>query len=1586
MSPAVMDVQSPLTSPPQMQPKQQQSFTPQNPNPNPLFPFDSGSNLPEQHQSSNLGFSLPFVPRMSSEKSNSSAVSGRSKPRLVKIRRQKGSQQGKSSNNSGLKPFQSVLENSNQVNNATSSSSNGFNSLVGDVGFVFGSHKNSLMSNLNSEKEQCTGNAEGFGSFNNMGFVFGVNKSNWDSNLHSEHKESSGGVGELGANVGFVFGANKSSSLTNSDLERRPSSGNVQQLGADEFGELNYGGFVFGAKKSNSVSNKNSEQRASNGSEGQMHADEFRKFDSVQFGSKPTTSVSSSNFEAREPSVNVEIFGEGGGTMKEENKAEFRKLDDQCFVFSGDLMSNSNLKKKESHENVEKSASDVSGKMKLDFGKLDNTSFVLGGNWSELTSNFDSVKSESNENGGKSVPIGSQKMKLGAQLGLSDNVRFNSSACLKSSSSISDFQKRESSESSGKSDFEDVGKMKVDIEVGSVVNNKDNFVFGSSVSSTSASGTSTSHKLTDEMKKLTVDDCGKIECSDNAEDPNINSYGSSNHVFVFGSDKSPPGFCQGKARTTSYEQVKDANLKGPGNASAVEKTEGVNFRTIDENVFVFSSSIYAAGSFGGGERHVMPTEKDKNTSGLGVFDGIKLGCPFGSSWEEKQPANVDEKSSNGPSVSTSTPKPFTFQAGLGKISDGPQDQLNDDTNLNKTSNQSLFSSSGLGFEVPSMGRFENKDKFSFTSTPVGLGASTTDFRTLNRDASFSFTANLYNGLNKKLEFCEKSISIKDKTGKKTRRKLRQAIPVQQQSRQNCVSKEGSQQNPDSPACYSPMDFSPYHDNSCAPSAVNATSSTCASDEDLAAAREGPNTSEDDKKCRGKHEEVSKNHYERFVAHSSLEEAETECSNFKSEQKTINRGGGVAEDSVNSDRKREESECVKQFCFASSVEDISVRNFTFSVSSAQDNFSVTKRQNLKKYRMKVGHGPNCTTPSQKVDTVSSSVQSSPLDSGYLHRIWAQDKEGDIISSQRKGENKSKGGEEHDKGSTAATLEACEKWRIRGNQAYEKGYRSEAEEFYTKGINCVLHSEKSGCCVEPLVLCYSNRAAARMSRGRMREALGDCMMAASLDPTFHKVQIRAANCHLALGEVEGALQYFSKCVESGSHVCLDRRIIIEAANGLQNAQKVAKCMNQCAELLQQRTSNAANSALEIISQVLSISSYSEKLLEMKGEALLMLQRYEEVIQLCEQTLVFAEKNFAMVTGDNNLVNVDGLEYKNSSIKLWRWLLISKSYFYLGRLDEALDLLEKQELLRSTEDRHGSSTRESSIPFAVTVRELLHRKNAGNEAFQSGRHTEAVEHYTAVVSSSIESRPFAAICFCNRAAAHQSLGQIADAIADCSLAIALDGSYSKAVSRRATLHETIRDYEQAASDLHRLISLLEKQSQEKVQQCGSPDGSAGGNVKELRQAHRRLSSVEEKAKKGISLDHYLILGIKPSDAASEIKKAYRKAALRHHPDKAGQFLARSESGDDGQLWKEIADEVHKDADRLFKMIGEAYAVLSDPTKRSHYDLQEELRNAQKESNGSRASRGPSDYYSSPFDGSASRRYWKQTWKTYGNSRSQF
>lgn len=80
--------------------------------------------------------------------------------------------------------------------------------------------------------------------------------------------------------------------------------------------------------------------------------------------------------------------------------------------------------------------------------------------------------------------------------------------------------------------------------------------------------------------------------------------------------------------------------------------------------------------------------------------------------------------------------------------------------------------------------------------------------------------------------------------------------------------------------------------------------------------------------------------------------------------------------------------------------------------------------------------------------------------------------------------------------------------RGNQAYTAGDLSKAEDCYTQGVNCVSRSETSKSCLRALMLCYSNRAATRMSLGRMRDALGDCIMAAEIDPSFLRVQVRAA----------------------------------------------------------------------------------------------------------------------------------------------------------------------------------------------------------------------------------------------------------------------------------------------------------------------------------------------------------------------------------------------------------------------------------------------------------------------------------------------
>lgn len=76
-------------------------------------------------------------------------------------------------------------------------------------------------------------------------------------------------------------------------------------------------------------------------------------------------------------------------------------------------------------------------------------------------------------------------------------------------------------------------------------------------------------------------------------------------------------------------------------------------------------------------------------------------------------------------------------------------------------------------------------------------------------------------------------------------------------------------------------------------------------------------------------------------------------------------------------------------------------------------------------------------------------------------------------------------------------------------------------------------------------------------------------------------------------------------------------------------------------------------------------------------LQLRRYEEVIQFCEQTMGSAETNSSTLGVDSKSKNVDGHELqKGFSSRLWRWNLIIKSYFYLGRLDEALEFVKKQE----------------------------------------------------------------------------------------------------------------------------------------------------------------------------------------------------------------------------------------------------------------------------------------------------------------------
>lgn len=193
------------------------------------------------------------------------------------------------------------------------------------------------------------------------------------------------------------------------------------------------------------------------------------------------------------------------------------------------------------------------------------------------------------------------------------------------------------------------------------------------------------------------------------------------------------------------------------------------------------------------------------------------------------------------------------------------------------------------------------------------------------------------------------------------------------------------------------------------------------------------------------------------------------------------------------------------------------------------------------------------------------------------------------------------------------------------------------------------------------------------------------------------------------------------------------------------------------------------------------------------------------------------------------------------------------------------------------------------------LKQKKEEGNEAFKMGRWAQALNLYNEALHIDKNNKAVNAKLYFNKATVCAKLNQTKEAADACTKALELDENYVKALLRRAKCYTELGEFEDAVKDYEKLYK-IDKSKENKI----------------------LLQNAKLALKKSKRKDYYKILGVDKSASEDDIKKAYRKRALVHHPDR--------HSG--------APDSERREQERRFKEVGEAYGVLSDPKKRARYD----------------------------------------------------
>ncbi|KAF2125696.1 TPR-like protein [Dothidotthia symphoricarpi CBS 119687] len=381
-------------------------------------------------------------------------------------------------------------------------------------------------------------------------------------------------------------------------------------------------------------------------------------------------------------------------------------------------------------------------------------------------------------------------------------------------------------------------------------------------------------------------------------------------------------------------------------------------------------------------------------------------------------------------------------------------------------------------------------------------------------------------------------------------------------------------------------------------------------------------------------------------------------------------------------------------------------------------------------------------------------------------------------------------------------------------------------------------------------YSNRAAACMSANRFAEAMEDCRRADELDPNNMKILLRLGRVYTSMGRPDEAVQVF--------------RSINATAKDTQPALTMQKHLR----MAEQTFHNGGAGSMVIYALNEAEKGLGAGVDKPRKWQLL---RGESHLRMGNVNALGEAQNVAMSLLRNNSNDPDAL------------VLRGRILYAQGENDKAIQHF-RQALSCDPDFK-------DAVKYLRMVQKLERMKEEGNAAFKAGRIQHAVDTYTGALQVDPANKNTNSKILQNRALCQSRLKKWTEAVADCDRALELDPAYTKARKTRAKALGESGNWDEALREY-------------KAIQEANP--SEPGIAKEIRNAELEMKKSKRK-------DYYKILGIEKDATEQQIKKAYRKLAIIHHPDK--------NPGDE-------------EAAERFKEIQEAHETLSDAEKRERYD----------------------------------------------------